>query len=365
MDCRKLAWLAGGVVCLLVGCTRHEPQQFVPQQPPPPPKAPSASKALGNSARDDSTKDSALLDAKPVNCVAFGDYFTELASDTSRATGEREAFAQQAKQAYGRALQIDAKFVPAHIGIGTLNENMGQYEEALSSFRAALQLDVHNIPAYVAIGRVYERMDNRPAALATFKSALGALPKEPVLWFENGKCLGRAKDFEGALGSLKRAAQLRPTNAEYNKNVGLMLARMGRPDEAMPWLLAAKMSEADARYNVAQIMRHIGRLDASQEQVALALRADPEHVPTLKLMSDLRTAPPAADTVRAAAYQEPTPPAAALPTRPPEKRTQMPLIPVLSDNWDARPSPPSLTNPAPRPVAKQRPNVSIGFESNP
>src|SRR5438128_2732911 len=89
MDCRKLAWLAGGVMGLLVGCTRHEPQQFVPQQPPPPPKAPpaqiSATSRRDKSANDDPT----ILDAKPVNCVRIGDFHAELAADPSRSPGQR------------------------------------------------------------------------------------------------------------------------------------------------------------------------------------------------------------------------------------------------------------------------------------
>ena len=172
-----------------------------------------------------------------------------------------------------------------------------------------------------------------------------------------------------------------------------MLARMGRPEEAMPWLAKA-MPEADARYNLAQMMRHIGQADASQQQMDLALQADPNHIATLKLMSEGH-APPAAETVSTVSYrpEEPAAPPAApapvatLPTRPAETRPAetrppearpvearptetrplMPLIPVVSDSWDTRPTPPNLTSPLPpaRSEPKPRPNVTLGFETNP
>jgi tetratricopeptide (TPR) repeat protein len=370
-----MTWLASGILCLLAGCVHHDPQPFVPQQPPPPPKPPAAA----SPPRESKSKlDATVLDAKPINCVRIGDFNAGLAADPERAPGEREHFAQLAKSAYTRALQIDPKFAPAYMGLGLLYEVMGQREEALDSYRNLLRFEPQNQAAILAFARMQEKMDNRAGALKTLQWAITAMPKEPAYWYEQGMCLGRAKDFDAALSSLVNAAHLRPNYEDYNKAVGFMLARMGRPNEALPWLKAAKLSSADAHYEIARMMQHIGREDLCREQLARAQEADPNHLATAEMLAEIEspaTPPKAAEPIRTVAYwpDESVQPAATLPSRPTDSSVElgrvMPMIPVVTDVWDARPaSTPSLTDPAPTtPKAEPRklPTLGVGFEANP
>jgi len=375
MDCRKIACLAGGVICLLAGCVHHDPQPFVPQQPPPPSKPPAAA----TPPRESKSKlDSTVLDAKPINCVRIGDFNAGLATDSERAPGERERFAQLAKAAYQRALQIDPKFAPAYLGLGSLYEAMGQREEALDSYKNLLRFEPQNQAAILAYARVQEKMENRREALRTLQWAVTAMPKEPAFWYEQGMCLGRAKDFDSALSSLGNAAHLRPTNEDYSKAVGFMLARMGRPNEALPWLKAAKLSAADAHYEIARMMQHIGREDLCREQLARAQQADPNHLATAEMLAEIEspaTPSKSSDPIRTVAYrpEEVVQATTTLPSRPVDSSAElgrvMPMIPVVTDAWDARPAaPPSLTDPAPPPPKaepKKLPTLGIGFEANP
>jgi tetratricopeptide (TPR) repeat protein len=361
-------------LCLLAGCVHHDPQPFVPQQPPPPPKPPAAA----TPPRESKSKlDSTVLDAKPSSCVRIGDFNAELAVDPTRAPGERERFAQLAKSAYTRALQIDPKFASAYMGLGSLYEVMGQREEALDSYKNLLRFEPQNQPAILAYARVQEKMDDRPGALKTLQWAVNAMPKEPAFWYEHGMCLGRAKDFDASLSSLVNAAHLRPTNEDYSKAVGFMLARLGRPNEALPWLRAAKLSPANAHYEIARMMQHIGREDLCREQLARAQEADPNHLATAEMLAEIESPaspPKLAEPIRTVAYrpEEPVQPAATLPSRPTDSSAElgrvMPMIPVVSDVWDARPAAlPSLTDPAPLPKAepKKLPTLGVGFEANP
>jgi tetratricopeptide (TPR) repeat protein len=228
---------------------------------------------------------------------------------------------------------------------------------------------------------VFEAAGSRAEAAGSLQAAIRAQPQEPELWHQHGLCLGRAKQFDAAVESLRRAAELRPKNDDYNKAVGFMLARMGRPDDALPWLTRA-MPEADARYNLARMMQHIGREDDGQEQLSQALRADPNHLSALKMYTESQAistptpAPMAAEPVRAASFQDTDPPppprASTLPQRPatveapPAPRPAMPLIPVVSEHWDPKPAAlPSLATPAPKVEPKPRTPATIGFEPNP
>src|SRR5262249_32264835 len=160
---------------------------------------------------------------KPESCVQIGDLKAEIALNQTRPEPERLAAARQANDAYNRALQIDPKFLPGYLGLARLAMGLNEYESA---------------------NKAYD-------------TAAARFPKEAGGWYERGMCFGRQRRFDEALTSLDRAARIDPKNSRYTKTLGLMMARAGRSEEAVPWL-ARSMPEADARYNVAKMMEHIG-----------------------------------------------------------------------------------------------------------
>jgi tetratricopeptide (TPR) repeat protein len=370
MDGRKALILAVGILCGLAGCSKPITNPFSSSSPPPPPSA-----AQLPPPEVKITKREDLGDPKPATWVQWGALKAEIAVDPNRPAAERELYAQQAKEAYAKALKGDAKYVPAHMGLGELNESLGDREEAVANYRTALKCDPKNVSAHISIARVLEGAGKRDEALATYVIATSALPKDASLWFEMGMCRGRAKQFDQALSCLVRASELRPKNPDYAKSVGFMLARMGRTDEALTWLTKV-MPEADARYNLARMMAHIGNAESSREQLSGALRLEPEHLAALKMASESQPSK-AGDQVQNANVRADDPQTAihttsTLPTRPmviqtannSEPRRLPPLIPVLSEPFDPKPTPQPLTTATPKSETK-RPTITIGFDANP
>lgn len=397
MEGRKVLWLGCAILCGLTGCSWFDKRDKHPGLAVSPPKSQREVRVdtpvTNVVTRDKSDKDEPKqLNAKPATCVSMGDFKAQIATDASRPAGERELFGQQAKQAYRRALEQDPKYVPAWMGLGTVCESMGDKDEAINHYRTVLKIDPKHVPAHIGVARIYENNGQRDAAMSTYKAATAAMPRDASLWHEQGLCYGRAKQFDEALPCLERAANLRPTNNDYNKSVGFMLARMGRGDEALPWLTKA-MPEADARYNIARMLEHIGQEQASQTQLALALKADPNHIPSLKRMNEPMPAtqapvnqPATAPTVRTTAYRpndeaSPAPAvrqASTLPSRPSvaaaaDQPRPVPLIPIVSDSWEGKPTlTPSLTPalftaapPANKEPPKPRAKPALSFEENP
>jgi len=383
MEGRRLGLLASAIVCGLVGC--HSDNR-VPAPPPPPtasvPKDPNLTRL-----EDEPKEEPKTLNAKPSTCVRLGDFKAQLAMDTSNpnyTAEQREAFAQQAKQSYRRALELDAKFVPAFLGLAVLSEGIGERDASIGYYRTVLKLDPVNIAGYVGIARTYESAGMRDQAVATYNAAIIAVQKDAgaqaTLWYERGMCLARARQFDEAVLSLQRAATLRPKNPDYNKKVGLMLARLDRPDEALQWL-SKSMKEADAHYNLSRMLEHIGQHQGAHEHLILALKADPAHEPSLRVMQGIadRTPPepqPQAQPVQPTVYRvDDAPPAdvqqaSTLPARPASPpaatvdRPAAPLIPVLSDSWEGKPPlTPSVSSAAPtKPEQKPRAKPALGFE---
>jgi tetratricopeptide (TPR) repeat protein len=228
-----------------------QPSPKAPAPTPPPPPATTARTSL-----------------KPSTYVSLGALKEQAADDPDRPLPEREAFRYQARQSYLKAIDLDKKYTPA----------------------------------YVALAKSYFATDERDKAQATFKKALALAPKDGSIWFEQGAALARAKDWDAAVESMMQATRLDPENKQYQKYLGLTLARAGRYDEGY-YALARCMPEAEARTIVARMLRHNQDPAAAEQQLRLALAADPTYEPARGLLAG--GGPAAESPVRTVSYEEP------------------------------------------------------------
>jgi Tfp pilus assembly protein PilF len=236
MDGRLKAVLAGGLFAA-VGCS-STPKQLgdVAKAPVEMPKAAQVANAPPPPAEPHRTN------LKPETYVAMGALTEQAAQEAERPQVERDAFRQQARQSYQKAIQVDPKYSPAYIALGA---------------------------SYLADG-------DRGQAQAMFKKATDLAPDDAALWSELGTIQAKGKDWQGAISSFNRAVTLDPGNKTLASRLGFTLARAGRYEEALN-VLAKAMSEAEARYNVARMMIHNNETAAANVQLQFALKADPAY----------------------------------------------------------------------------------------
>jgi tetratricopeptide (TPR) repeat protein len=276
MDGRRARYLAGALLAGAVGCntapkkysdatvqkpTMPATSQVATNVPPPPAEPP-------------------RTNLKPSTYVAMGALTEQAANEPDRPPAERENFRQQARQTYQKAIDVDPKCTAA----------------------------------YVALGESYLANGERDKAQAMFQKATDIAPNDAGLWSELGAAQARAKDWPAAIGSLNRAVQIDPGNKALETRLGLTLARAGRYEDALN-SLAKVMPEAEARYNVARMMRHNNDTVAADTQLQLALKADPTFEAAREMLGGQASASP----VQQAGYQQATArPAAAPPAASPQ-----------------------------------------------
>jgi Flp pilus assembly protein TadD len=249
MDRRKLLWLSGLMLGSLVGCAR-QPVVDNSNAPGQAQSAAGPNSPNQSTAQNTQQREPKEIDGKPTSFVQIAEVQAQIATDESRPGTDRQNAAELAKTNYRRAIKLDPKCLAAYQGMARLCSDLGEHELAIHA------LD----------------------------SALAVYPKESQLWYDRGMIMGRQKRYDDAVQNLNQALQIDPNNAKYGKTLGLMLARMGRGDDGVAYLMRW-MKEADARYNVARIMEHIGLTAESQRQLQLALKADPTHEASLSLMN--------------------------------------------------------------------------------
>ncbi len=117
-------------------------------------------------------------------------------------------------------------------------------------------------------------MKDHAHAVATYNLATKIFPNEPSIFFQLGVCHGGEKEWDLAIQSLSRAAQLDPENRRYVDALGWMQARAGRYDDSLNTFLKVH-DEAEAHYHLALMLEHLKEIELCRQHLQAALDKDP------------------------------------------------------------------------------------------
>jgi tetratricopeptide (TPR) repeat protein len=205
-------------------------------------------------------------------------------------------------------------------------------DQARQGFQKALQQDPRNPTALLGLAHYHARLGERHKALEIFQRYLRYYPQDNQARYQLALVHAQWKDWEGAVRWCDEALRLDPESRSIRKTKGFCLARAGRYDEALATFLEI-MPESLARYHLARVLEHMGHVDASRQQLQLALQADPNCEQARQFLTELF-----------AAYSAPTssdPSASILPARHlqsiPESAQQPASFPP-TDNMTPQPS---------------------------
>jgi tetratricopeptide (TPR) repeat protein len=245
MDCLRTLPLALGVACFALGCTHVT---GLPVTEPVDPRR----------VHKVEEQDLPRRDPKPSTCVGCAEFRVQMATTDPHATAA---------------------------------DKQRLYDEARRAYQQAIRIDPNYLPAYEGLGKLYVLINDYPRAVETYHKALKKNEKEPRLWFELGMCYARQKQWEPAIKDLQTAWSLDPENRQYADTLGFCLARAGRYDESLACFRKA-VGEAMAHYNLARMLHHMHQDGLSQQQLAQALRVDPDLEPAQEMLAQLQGPPP-------------------------------------------------------------------------
>lgn len=148
---------------------------------------------------------------------------------------------QQAIGYFVQAIAIDSGFAPAHAGLAIQYALQGGFDilpggeaKARQFADKALSLDPSLSEPYIAIGLVRELIDwDWTGAEEAFRRAIELNPGNAFAYHELGQLLMRLGRFQEALAMSKRALYLSPLSARYQFGVGAVYLYSGRYDQAI------------------------------------------------------------------------------------------------------------------------------------
>jgi tetratricopeptide (TPR) repeat protein len=104
---------------------------------------------------------------------------------------------QEARHAYGRALEIDPRHLDAHVNLGRLEHEAGQFQAAEFHYRTALEIEPDDAVAAYNLGVLLEDLRRTTEAVTAYQRAIASDPTYADAHFNLAhlyEALGRAQE---------------------------------------------------------------------------------------------------------------------------------------------------------------------------
>lgn len=179
----------------------------------------------------------------------------------------------EAARAFEQALAIDGHHAAAYFHLGSLAENLGQCDSAVSLYLQAIELDPQQVRYQTQLGDLFLERGNCAAAEKCYLSALELLrdgsrrPLIIAILNQLGMALLRQEKLDAAAEAFRRILALSPGFAEVHNNLAFVLERQGQLEAALA--AAQKCVELKPDYpegfnNLGVALRALHRLDEAR-----------------------------------------------------------------------------------------------------
>lgn len=161
-----------------------------------------------------------------------------------------------------------------HFAAGQLAESQGDLGSATAQYQKALALDPKYADAMFRLGCAQTTARDFPKALDTWNRYVKLTNGSATAYNNLAFCQELAGNAAAAEGDYRLGIEREPTNEACHVNYGLMLARHGRPNEALLQLQSV-LPPAKAHYDLASVYEQSGHKKEAKAEYAKALELDP------------------------------------------------------------------------------------------
>ena len=136
------------------------------------------------------------------------------------------------------------------VAMGRTAELGGDLDTAMAAYNEALKNDPHRADANQRLAVVHDRLGRFQESAGYYAKALAAAPGDAEIFCDKGYSLYLQRRWAEADMCLRQAIALKPKLARAHNNLGLLLARDDKVDEALAEFRAAGCRPAEAHQNV-------------------------------------------------------------------------------------------------------------------
>ena len=176
-----------------------------------------------------------------------------------------------AQRSYERTLALDSTFEGTRFNLGNNAYRQGRYQKAIRLYEAEQRL--HPSPANLLhAARAYAELNQFDAAYAAYLEVLATGGDSAAVYAELGQLYEDEGNLSGALHYSRRALALEPDHARYRYALGLQALQAGHLQEAVDALEEVVEQEpwrAGAHQNLGQALLRLGRPEEAQPYLSI------------------------------------------------------------------------------------------------
>jgi tetratricopeptide (TPR) repeat protein len=179
-----------------------------------------------------------------------------------------------------QAIQLDPKYVYAHIGRGLAHRDKGDLELALADFDTAIRLKPTYANPYINRGLTWHDKGDLDRAIADYNTAIRLDPKSVEARYYRGRAWVDKRELDRAIADQNEAIRLNPKHADAYNARGNAWRAKGDFDRAIADLTEAISLDpgfAYAYFNRANAWHAKSNPDRAVADFTEALRLDPKH----------------------------------------------------------------------------------------
>jgi tetratricopeptide (TPR) repeat protein len=160
---------------------------------------------------------------------------------------------------------------------------LNDYADAGHYLEEALKMDPENIEVRYHLGRVRYQQNLFDQATAAFEEVLKRDSRNVKAEANLGLCLEGLNQMEPALAAYRKAIEWDKSSPVHNEqpylNLGILLGKSNRSDEAVPFLTRASeinSKSSQIRYELGKALFNLGRLQDAEAATQEAVRLNPK-----------------------------------------------------------------------------------------
>lgn len=187
----------------------------------------------------------------------------------------------EAGRAYAGALRARPWFTDAEVNWGNALSEAGRFDEAQAHFRNALAVRPDDGRAHYGLANALANRGDLGAAVGEYLKAIALYPGQPDAHLNLGLALAKLDRWEEAKAQIREASAERPDRAASYAAMAhayhaLALAQQGRLEGAAAEFreaLSGTPGDPEIHYQLAQVLRRLGRLEEAGEELEAASRS--------------------------------------------------------------------------------------------
>lgn len=206
-------------------------------------------------------------------------------------TLEQSATLKREIDEYIAGQMTNAERPEAHLNVGVLYSELGQFDKAEASYRKALELQPSFVQAYVNLADLYRLQGKDEEGEQLLRKALTVAPMDADVHYALGLLLVRQKRVSEAVKALELSVKLNPNNPHYSYVYAVALNTTGKLKEALKVLEETRARDPNDRetlYALATFNRDMGNFEAARSYTEKLIELSPNDPNARSLLDSLQ-----------------------------------------------------------------------------